>query len=86
MSKTDRILSLITARGGSKSIPRKNIRSLAGKPLIAWSIEAAKRIADLDRLIVSKNNGEQKYLLFAPAIWRRTIRRTPMSSFTQSNG
>jgi CMP-N-acetylneuraminic acid synthetase len=37
------ILALIPARGGSKGIPRKNIRDFAGYPLIAWSIAAAKQ-------------------------------------------
>jgi hypothetical protein len=37
----DKIVAIILARGGSKGIPRKNIRLLAGKPLIAYSIEAA---------------------------------------------
>ncbi len=39
------ILFVIPARGGSKGLPGKNIRSIAGKPLIAWSIEAAKKAA-----------------------------------------
>ena len=47
------ILGLITARGGSKGIPDKNIRNLVGKPLIAWTIEAALSSLCLDRVIVS---------------------------------
>ena len=44
MSDTDRpkVLAVIPARGGSKGLPGKNIRPLAGKPLIAWTIEAAR--------------------------------------------
>lgn len=38
----DKVLALIPARGGSKGVPRKNIRECGGKPLIAWSIEAAQ--------------------------------------------
>ncbi len=47
-----KIIGLITARGGSKSIPRKNITLLAGKPLIAWTIEAALQSHGLSRVIV----------------------------------
>jgi len=58
MKKSSKIIGLITARGGSKGIPRKNIRSLASKPLIAWSIEAAMQNKDLDRVIVSTDDQE----------------------------
>jgi N-acylneuraminate cytidylyltransferase/CMP-N,N'-diacetyllegionaminic acid synthase len=50
------MLALITARGGSKSIPGKNIKLLAGKPLIAWSIEAAQQASSIDRIIVSTDD------------------------------
>ena len=50
------IIGLITARGGSKSIPGKNIKHLAGKPLIAWTIEAALQCKDLSRVIVSTDD------------------------------
>ncbi len=52
------ILAVIPARGGSKSIPRKNIKLLAGKPLIAWTIEAAKKSKYLIRVIVSTDDPE----------------------------
>ncbi|RPJ25268.1 MAG: acylneuraminate cytidylyltransferase [Chloroflexi bacterium] len=52
------ILALIPARGGSKGIPRKNIRSFAGYPLIAWSIAAAKQASSVTRLIVSTDDPE----------------------------
>ncbi|MCL4273880.1 MAG: acylneuraminate cytidylyltransferase [Anaerolineales bacterium] len=52
------ILALIPARGGSKGIPRKNIRSFAGYPLIAWSIVAAKQSALVTRIIVSTDDEE----------------------------
>ncbi|OHA20395.1 MAG: hypothetical protein A2849_01295 [Candidatus Taylorbacteria bacterium RIFCSPHIGHO2_01_FULL_51_15] len=51
------ILGIIPARGGSKSIPRKNIKPLLGKPLIAWSIESAKQ-SKLSRVIVSTDDAE----------------------------
>ena len=52
------VCGLITARGGSKGIPRKNLRELAGKPLIAWTIEAAQRARTLDRVLVSTDDPE----------------------------
>ncbi len=52
------VLALIPARGGSKGIPRKNIRSFAGYPLIAWSIAAAKRSSLVTRVIVSTDDEE----------------------------
>lgn len=53
-----RTIGVITARGGSKGIPRKNVKPLAGKPLIAWTIEAAQKSRLLDRLIVSTDDPE----------------------------
>ncbi len=52
------ILGIIPARGGSKGIPRKNVKMIAGKPLIAWSIEAAQRSSVIDRLVVSTDDAE----------------------------
>ncbi len=52
------ILALIPARGGSKGIPRKNIRNFAGYPLIAWSIAAAKQSELVTRVIVSTDDEE----------------------------
>lgn len=53
MNSQKKIVALIPARGGSKSIPKKNIVSLGGKPLIAWTIELALKTAEIDRVIVS---------------------------------
>lgn len=50
------ILGLITARGGSKGISGKNIKELAGKPLIAWTIEAAQSAGVFDRIILSSDD------------------------------
>jgi CMP-N,N'-diacetyllegionaminic acid synthase len=52
------VIGLITARGGSKSMPRKNILPLAGKPLIAWTIEAARSSRFLSRVLVSTDDPE----------------------------
>lgn len=53
-----RILGIIPARGGSKSIPRKNIKELAGKPLLAWTYDAAKASGALDRVILTTDDEE----------------------------
>jgi CMP-N-acetylneuraminic acid synthetase len=53
-----RLLAIIPARGGSKGIPRKNIRPLCGRPLIAWSIDAALGSRAVDRTIVSTDDDE----------------------------
>lgn len=49
-------LAIIPARGGSKRIPRKNIRPFAGRPMIAWSIDAARAAGCFDRIIVSTDD------------------------------
>ena len=51
-------LGVITARGGSKRLPKKNILDLAGKPLIGWTIEAALKSRYIDELIVSTEDVE----------------------------
>jgi len=58
MYKGENILGLISARGGSKGLPRKNIKSLLGKPLIAWTIEQAFASKYLDRVVVSTDDKE----------------------------
>jgi CMP-N,N'-diacetyllegionaminic acid synthase len=50
------ILALIPARGGSKGIPGKNLAPLCGKPLLAWTIEAAKGARGIDRVVVSTDS------------------------------
>ena len=51
-------ICLIPARGGSKRIPRKNIRSFRGQPMIAWSISAAAASGCFDQIIVSTDDDE----------------------------
>lgn len=53
-----KVLALIPARGGSKGIPRKNIAPLGGRPLIGWTIEAARLAQSVDRVIVSTDDEE----------------------------
>lgn len=52
------ILGLVTARGGSKRIPRKNIRLVGGKPLLAWTVETGMQSSLLDRVVLSTDDPE----------------------------
>ena len=51
-----KVLGVITARGGSKGIPGKNLKLLAGRPLVAYTVEAARQAGVLDRLIISTDD------------------------------
>lgn len=51
-----RVIAVIPARGGSKTVPGKNVKPLDGRPLIAWSIEVALGIPEIDRVIVSTDD------------------------------
>jgi N-acylneuraminate cytidylyltransferase len=52
------VLAVIPARGGSKGVPRKNLRDVAGRPLIAWTIAAARGSSHIDRLVLSSDDEE----------------------------
>src|SRR5689334_14280721 len=52
------VLGIITARGGSKGIPRKNIRLLGGKPLLQWTAEAALSAKRLSKVILTTDDKE----------------------------
>ncbi len=58
MYNNKKILAIITARGGSKGLPKKNIRPLCGKPLIAWSIEQAQKSQYIDEIFISTDSLE----------------------------
>lgn len=53
-----RVLGIVTARSGSKGVPRKNIRMLGGKPLIAWTADAARAASRLARTVLSTEDDE----------------------------
>ena len=53
-----KILALIVARGGSKRVPGKNVRSLGGSPLIVWSINVAKDVLEICDILVSTDDSE----------------------------
>lgn len=52
------MIALIPARGGSRRVPRKNLRMAGGKPLIAWTIEAARSARSVDRVVVTTEDRE----------------------------
>ncbi len=57
-----RIFAFIFARGGSKGLPRKNIKSLGGMPLLAHSIRLAQELPEIDRVFVSTDDAEIAYV------------------------
>ena len=56
MIRNKTVLAIIPARGGSKGLPGKNIKSVGGKPLIAWTIEAATKSKFIDRVVLSSDD------------------------------
>src|SRR5258707_15286206 len=58
MTERGPIVGLIPARGGSKSIPRKNLAAVAGRPLLAYTAQAALDAARLDRVLLSTDSAE----------------------------
>ena len=58
MYRGARVLGVVPGRGGSKGVPRKNIRPLAGEPLITYTLRTAAQVAELDRLVVSTEDEE----------------------------
>ena len=76
---------LITARGGSKRIPGKNLRVLCGKPLIAWSIDAAKKSDYVNKIYVSTDNKEiaevsERYGAIVPRLRKKSLASDSSSS------
>lgn len=68
-----KILGVIPARGGSKGIPRKNIRMIAGKPLLGWTIESARKSSTLTHYVVSTEDDE--IAEFAESLGAPVLRR-----------
>lgn len=58
MIQGQKVIAIIPARGGSKGVPRKNIREVARKPLIAYTIECAQKTKYLDKIVVSSEDSE----------------------------
>jgi len=53
-----KVLALITARGGSKGLPRKNVLLAGGRPLVAWTVQAALKAESVDRVVLSSDDDE----------------------------
>jgi len=71
-------ICVIPARGGSKGIPRKNIVQVAGKPLVAWSIEQALAAEKVDKVIVTTDDDEIDHI--ARSHGADTFRRQPITA------
>ena len=52
------MLAIVPARGGSKGVPRKNLRNVAGKPLILWTLDTLSRVRGITRIVVSTEDAE----------------------------
>lgn len=83
------IVAFIPVRGGSKSIPLKNIKPLCGKPLVCWNIEALERVALVDRIIVATDSDEivstlQNFSYKKVEIYRRLPENATDTSSTES--
>ena len=85
-----KILALILARGGSKRIPKKNVRLLGEKPLISWSIDAVKSLPEICEIMVSTDDTEikkiaEKFGAYVP--WLRPYElATDISSSSDAGG
>ena len=80
-----KIIAIIPARGGSKGLPGKNIRDLAGKPLIAWTIETALNSKACSRLIVSTDSQDIKKIAQDWGAEVPFIRPKPLASDTATS-
>ena len=58
INEDKKVVAVVIARGGSKSIPRKNVQEVAGKPLVAWPVDLAKSVSRIDRVIISTDDDE----------------------------
>lgn len=80
-----RILAVITARGGSKRLPGKNIRVLGGMPLIVWSIDVAKDIAQICDILVSTDDPAIASVCKAAGVLVPWLRPTDLATDTASS-
>ncbi len=83
---TEKFIAIITARGGSKRLPNKNILDLAGQPLISWTIEAAKNCDLIQEVVVSTDSMEikeiaEKYNATVPFLRPENLSNDTASSF-----
>ena len=80
-----KILALVPARGGSKRLPKKNILLLGGKPLINWTIEAAKDIPEIIDIIVSTDSPEIASIAEAAGAFVPWLRPKELSTDTSTS-
>jgi CMP-N,N'-diacetyllegionaminic acid synthase len=80
-----RILALITARGGSKRLPGKNIRVLGGKPLIVWTIDVARDVAEICDILVSTDDPEIAKVCTAAGAMAPWLRPAALATDTASS-
>ena len=73
------VVALIPARAGSKGVPNKNVRTLGGHPLLAWTIAASRRAARVERVIVSTDSPEYVALSIAEGAEAPFLRPTDIS-------
>jgi CMP-N,N'-diacetyllegionaminic acid synthase len=77
-----RVLGIVPARGGARRVPRKNLRPLGGRPLLAWALEAARGARRIDRLVVSSDDDE--VLALARAVETALALRRPAEFATDT--
>ncbi|MFZ5953315.1 MAG: cytidylyltransferase domain-containing protein [Candidatus Rifleibacteriota bacterium] len=89
MINDKKIWAFIPARGGSKSIPLKNIKSFCGKPLIFWNLKALQDVPEIDKIIVATDSDiiekeVEKFCLRKVEIFRRRAENAQDTSTTES--
>jgi CMP-N-acetylneuraminic acid synthetase len=82
MINNQKVLAIIPARAGSKRVKNKNIRDLGGKPLITWTIEAAKNSKYIDHIFVSTDSKEIQQIAENNSVSSTPLRSTDLSSDT----
>lgn len=80
-----KVLALIPARGGSKGLPRKNLRSLCGRPLIQWSIDIALACNEIDAVVVSTDDKQIAEVAAAAGAELPFLRPSTLSGDTTSS-
>lgn len=80
-----RFLALIAARGGSRRVPRKNVRPLGGKPLIQWTIDLAMKIGPSVDVMVSTDDAEIASVATAAGAWVPRLRPAHLSDDTATS-
>lgn len=58
LNEETKVLAVIPARGGSKTLPNKNLAPIKGMPLVGWTIKAAQKVKQIDKVLVSTNNNK----------------------------